>query len=69
VDACNRFGLRPEKTMNQSHRPAPKFSNPGRRARFSFITRDKEGNAVREWHREIPVDAAQSKSLRGMVRP
>ncbi len=55
--------------MNQSHRPAPKFANPGRRARFSFITRDKEGNAIREWHREIPVDAAQDKALRGMVRP
>lgn len=67
--------------MNNAHRPAPKFSNPGRRARFSYITRDKDGTPVRRWH--VRDDGAArsygephtacapaiAKSLRGMVTP
>lgn len=55
--------------MNTKARPVPKFANPGRRARFSFLARDRDGHVVRSWHTLPYTDEALTKSLRGMVRP
>lgn len=53
------------------HRPIPRFANPGRRARFSYLMRNKEGVLVRAWHQGLQdaLPAAIISSLRGMVRP
>lgn len=68
-------------TTHNPHRPAPRFANPGRRARLSFLTRNKEGVLVRQWHVRDDgtvgsvnephrvVSMQVGKSLRGMVRP
>jgi hypothetical protein len=58
-------------TNTSKARPAPKFSNPGRLARFSFLTRDKEGGVIRGWHTEAThgqLKPELAKSLLGMVR-
>lgn len=68
--------------MNPSNstrfRPAPKFSNPGRLRRYSYIDADQNGHAVRRWHVKDDgtategsqvIDPAIARSLRGMVRP
>jgi hypothetical protein len=64
--------------MNTKARPAPKFANPGRLARFSYVTTDKSGTPVRRWHVNALGDCGSqsnnmldpkiAKSLVGMVR-
>lgn len=54
------------------NRPAPKFAYVGKRARFSYVTRDaKTGVTVRRWHDAMAsqVSDATAKALRGMVSP
>lgn len=64
---------------NHNHtRKPPVFAGrqSGRlQARYSYLTRDKEGTLVRRWHDQVhtlgPLDSDKSrpKSLLGMVRP